>query len=161
MSNDDGGNTESTMLHNLNQFPTAVDFLNLEGKSGLEFMSSLVRLTSSRSLSITPFFGSFLLAHFLPGHCNIALKDWPKIEWVSQVLYSIIILYNRATRASRLGQLNMYVVKWNIWTVDNKYPHDSSCNWLPDKFLLGLLPAMWVLRQEIYVVNKLESLSST
>ena len=39
VSDDDGRNAESTMLHNLHHFPTAIDFLNLD-KETVRFIFS-------------------------------------------------------------------------------------------------------------------------
>lgn len=86
VSNDDGRDAESTMFYNLHHLPSAVDHLKLDKDMViLIFVVFIiescfqidVHLTSSRSLSIMPFLGSFFWAHFLPGHCNIRFSHYP------------------------------------------------------------------------------------
>ena len=58
---------------NVSQFPPfSLHGSPIQSADGFvwSFQSRFFQLTSSSSLSITPFFGSFIFFHFLPGHYN-------------------------------------------------------------------------------------------
>ena len=86
------------------------------------FQSMFFQLTSSSSLSITPFLGSFIFFHFLPGH-YIIQSDWT-------------IMINR--NLPRIHRLKYF----NLKRISSKEDLRDSCDdWLPDKFFCSFWPA--------------------
>ena len=86
------------------------------------FQSRFFQLTSSSSLSITPFLGSFIFFHFLPGH-YIIQSDW-----------TIMICGN----PPRIHCLKYFNLKRILSKEDLR---DSCDDWLPDKFFCSFWPA--------------------